>query len=158
MFLGVDISTKRVGIGLIDNLENIHCALTYSFSNSHNEQRHVFSKIIKQIKDEFNINNAYFEEVRLISFKGRNFINLQTIYRLHSCITIIQLNDLETYQINARSWKCRILKSHGFDKSKQGSIDYIKYRYGIDYNHDLCDALCIAIYAKRYKDMPKLFK
>jgi hypothetical protein len=101
------------------------------------------------------VKTIYCEEVRLFSFGGRNFINMKTILRLYSILTTLIDNDIKVYTINSRSWKSRILKPAGYEKSKEGSVKYILNKYNIEVNHDIADAICQAEYAKKFKSLCK---
>ena len=154
MICGLDISTARIGLCIYKNRYNIiYRTYTFNKTQSHKERRHIILSIVKDMK----IKEVYVEEVRLFSFGGRNFINTKTIFRLLSILITLLDNNIKIYTINARSWKSRILKPAGFDKSKEGSINYVKYKYKINVNHDTADAICIAEYASKFKSMCKKF-
>ena len=161
MIVGLDISTKRIGLCAIGKNGIAVRTQTFFDKQSHTERRHIILSMLRDMK----IKRVFVEEVRLFSFsppkgkfKGRNFINTKTIFRLLSILITLIDNEIEVYTINARSWKSRILKKQGFDKSKDGSVKYVKYKYNIDVNHDTADAICIAEYAKKFKEMTRRFE
>lgn len=154
MICGLDISTKRIGLCVIGKNGIAIRTQTFFDKQSHTERRHIILSMLKDMK----VKRVYVEEVRLFSFRGRNFINTKTIFRLLSILITLIDNNIKIYTINARSWKTRILKYNGFDKSKDGSVKYIKHKYNIDVNHDVADSICIAEYARKYKDMTKKFE
>ena len=153
MVCGLDISTKRIGICALHKVGFAIRTQTFNANQSHKERRHIILSMLKDI----GVKKVYVEEVRLFSFKGRNFINTKTIFRLLSILVTLIDNDIEVYTINARSWKTRILKYNGFDKTKEGSVKYVKHKYNIDVNHDVADSICIAEYVRLYPEMPKEF-
>ena len=157
MICGLDISTSRIGMNIYYKNGNLSYR-TYTFrkEQSHKERRQIILSLVNDMK----VKTIFCEEVRLFSFGGtvgkkRNFINVGTMLRLYSILTTLIDNGINVYTMNSRSWKSRILKPAGFEQSKEGSVLFVKHKYGIDVNHDVADAICQSLYAKKFKNMCK---
>lgn len=154
-FCGIDISSKRIGITVINSLEEIKISQTYKFCENQTQldKRLIFKKLVMQILKVYKINSVYLEEVRLFSYggsSGKYFISEKAIFRLLSMIITLMNANIQVYKINSRSWKSRILKHGGYTTDKKGSQEYIADKYKIKVNHDQADSICISIYALRF--------
>lgn len=164
-YCGIDISTRRIGIAIVDDDENLVAYKTESLASipSHKERRRCIVESLYDLVDDFGIDEILTEEVRLFSYGGRNFINFNTIFRLLACIvSIIDNIDASILTIGVRSWKSKILTGRpylkGSKSGKEGAVRFIKDKYGIDVNHDLADSICIALFLKRHRDKCKVLE
>jgi len=171
LYCGLDISSVRIGISVINDLEEIILSQTYKFTDldSQFDKRMILKNMVMKVLKSCKLNIIFLEEVRLFSYggKGNYFISEKAIFRLLSLIITLMNEEIKVYKINSRSWKSRILrgpkkvlnkqknKKSGTDK--QESVKFIQEVYNINVNHDQADSICIAIYARRFgEEMAKL--
>lgn len=159
-YCGVDISSKRIGISIINDLQEIERTQTYKFDlENQKEKRMILKKMVLDAMKQFNLKKIYLEEVRLFSYSGNSnyFISEKAIFRLISLIVTLMNEDVEVYKISPISWKTRILKWKGYGTKKEDSIKFIKNTYNLEVNDDQADSICIALYAREYgKEKAKL--
>ena len=145
--MGVDYSTRRVGIAIINEKGELLVAKVESLERfrSHKRKRLWIAKLIRDLEKEYFVGIIVVEAVRLFSGRGIPRIQFETILRLQSVITTI--NDKvssQMFAIETRSWKARIIPAKLRKGGKEVSVKYVKEKYGIDTVHDLADAICLA--------------
>jgi Holliday junction resolvasome RuvABC endonuclease subunit len=143
MILGIDYSTVRAGVSVIDSKGNLVAYETVLLDNphlSHKQKRKYLIKSIKHLIEGLPVKIAVIESVRLFH---HSFISMKTIYALIAVSTAIVDNlDIQVYTIDTRSWKKGVLGSA--KATKEDSVRFVKRKYGIDVDHDLADSVCIA--------------
>lgn len=157
-YCGVDISSERIGISIVNELEEVLVSQTYRFyKETQKEKRMILKKFVLRLTKEFEIKKVYLESVRLMSTykdktgKTKTFISEKGIFRLVSLVVTLMNEDIEVYKVSPISWKTRILKWAGFDGGKESSINFVEKKYNLILNHDQADSICIALFAKRYE-------
>lgn len=142
MILGIDFSTARVGLAVMDAKGKIFNCDTFDLSKtkSHKERRKILVKRANEFIHDYACNVVIIEKVRLFH---HGFISLATIERLVQMSgAIIDGCPVPVYSIDTRSWKKAVLGSA--KATKDDSVAYVNRVYQMEVNHDLADAICIA--------------
>lgn len=168
--LGMDIGGKtRNGFCLMNDKEVILETSFIVYDNKQTPLDHRF-KILSEVNrylNNYDIKYILFERINL--FRGRGVSPLANIISLCKLQTTLidNLSDKVTISdIAVRTWKSKILGSG--NATKEDSIQFVSRKYpNIDiklpkykrkdpdafiYNHDLCDACCIANFGCRYPE------
>ncbi len=153
--IAFDQSYARTGVALA-----IDGKLKWSSSwspckSSNTEKRRNMRRLVKRLTKFYKPDFVTVERIRM--FSGGN-VSMAVIMSLGALtLTVVDAAwPLETYSIDTRSWKSKILGSA--KASKQDGINYISsLGFEVD-NDDQGDAGCMALYASRSDALLKLEK
>lgn len=158
--LGIDESYTNFGIAMVD--DGIRLSVkSYNFKGmkTKTEKRQFVAKLVKHAVEKYNPDIIVVERIRMFSNK---FLSMNYIKATSALLSVIVDNVFPNpvYSVDTRCWKSRICGgSKGKTKGdKQVSVEYIKHRYGTEYNDDQADALCIALFGLTYKTNKSLLK
>lgn len=88
------------------------------------------------------------EQIRMFN---KGFAKLGPIVDLAEMITTIvdEVFPLPVYAIDSRSWKAKVIGDASADKEQ--AVKFVKDNFGIDADHDTCDAICQSLYPSKPK-------
>ena len=152
--LFLDLSTKSTGWCIGENGKLIQYGCISASSTNVLKRITTITNEIDKLVQQYKINKIVAEEVRtdynnVHTYKVLNWIQGITLYRA------FQFNPKIDYEfIQASSWRSQIGIHTGRgikrEQLKQEDIKYVKHKYSIEANDDVCDAICLmdAYYAK----------
>jgi len=149
--IAIDQSYKRTGVAVIKN-DKLVLYKCVSFNNKNKKEvRQRFIDIVRKLDKCYKPDFYVVERIRLFS---RGFLAMKTILSLGSLIYCVVDNvNKPVYSVDTRSWKYRVLGSAKCDK--KDAVKFVKSKgYNVKH-HDTAEAICIALYAMKYKDMLK---
>ena len=145
--LFLDLSTKSSGWCVAENQQIIDYGCISSSSGNVLKRITVITDGIKELVEKYSVEKIVAEEVRtdyqnVHTYKVLNWIQGITLYRA------FQLNSKIEYEfIQASSWRSQIgiHTGRGIKREtlKQEDIKYVKNKYHIEANDDVCDAICL---------------
>lgn len=103
---------------------------------------------IQQIIKEYNIQKIVAEEVHADTpnnHTNKVLLWLQGVIAVLAFETIVPPIEIEFVQSSSWRSKIGIKTGRGIKRSevKQADMDYVKNKYGIEANDDICDAICL---------------
>ena len=145
--LFLDLSTKSSGWCIAENQKIIDYGCIVSAAGNVLKRITIITDEIQQLIDKYKIEKIVAEEVRtdyqnVHTYKVLNWIQGVTLCKA------FKLNPKVEYEfIQASSWRSSIGIHTGRgikrDTLKQEDIKYVKNKYKIDANDDVCDAICL---------------
>lgn len=157
IYMGVDIGgSSRNGIAIIDDNEKILYTTNVPFDKKLGKGNHrrIIAKYVTKLIEQYKVDCLVIERVKM--HRGGNFSKLADIVSLSKATgSILDYNHdkCTIYDCETVSWKARILGKR--DCTKEDAVLYVKNKYDIDVPHDQADAICQALYLKRYLNTPK---
>lgn len=154
IYMGIDIGgATRNGICIIDENEKILYCNNIPFnakSGGKGNHRRFVAAFVAKLIDEYKVTHIVLERVKM--HRGNRLSKLDAIVSLSKATGAIQdyifHKDCKLYDCETVSWKAKVLgKRNG---TKEDAVQFVKNRYDIDVVHDTADAICEAIYLKRY--------
>lgn len=154
---GVDIGgSTRVGICIIDDDENILYSTNIPKSNktSPSQHRRAVASAVLELVIKYEVEAIGVERVKM--HRGSRLSKLSSIVSLAKATgTLLDTIDVncKVYDFETISWKAKILGNKA--ASKEDAVNFIQLHYGISVPHDEADAICQALYLKRYLNKPE---
>lgn len=142
--LGIDQSSENSGIAVANDNEELidYTSVRLDGFKTSRAKRKMLKNTVKLYVDRYDPEMAVIERVRMFS---QNFVSLKTIISLGSLVVAIDdAVDIDLYSVDTRSWKSRVVGEA--DASKEETVEYIKNKFNVEVNHDIADAICIALY------------
>lgn len=152
--LFLDLSTKSTGWCIGENKKIIQYGCFSANSTNVLKRISSITDEIEQLIKQYNIQKIILEEVRtdyknVQTYRVLNWIQGITLFRAFKVNPKIQYDFIQ-----ASTWRSSIGIHTGRgikrDTLKQEDIKYVKNKYKIDANDDICDAICLmdAYYAR----------
>ena len=145
--LSIDASTKSTGVALFENgklidYQNVVETSTDALRRIKNMTKKIEDYYLKYKPDRIVIEDVLPEDVR------NNQKTFKSLIYLQSSIAMMLHDYKKTAEfINVNTWRKALGIPTGMyakrELCKQKSIEYIKKKYGIEANDDVCDAICI---------------
>lgn len=145
--LFLDLSTKSTGwaVGEEGNLIDYGC-ISSSSSNVF-KRISIMQKFINEIIEKYNIQTIIAEEVRPDIPNSHTFKLLTWLQGIIIYEAYLKNNNIDYDFIQANSWRSKIGIHTGpkvkREELKKADIAYVKNKYNIDANDDVCDAICL---------------
>lgn len=145
--LSLDLSTKSSGIAVAENNKLIYYECVASASTDVVKRIIVMRNRISEIIKEYNIDEIVIEEVRTDynnshTFRILNWVQAAIVLAAYDINSKIKITYLQ-----ASSWRSKIgIKTgRGIKREtlKQEDIKYVKEKFNISANDDICDAICL---------------
>ncbi len=170
--LGLDISTSKVGISVLDSNEKIlFCDFIIFKDNTLCEKASIFRKKIVEIYSKYKISDVFLEEP-FISFQGGSSAKTVAILHTFSGMCRYIIYDIFGFEcrllsVNSarKSLGIKMLKKMKAADKKKEIADFVVKKYANDIKleytkagnlkagyDDLCDSIIIAIYGIRIKE------
>jgi len=139
--LGIDASTVSCGFAIVDGKQLLQWRhLPLKGSQTHKERRRLVALRCMKLEAKYKPDLIAIERLRLFH---RGMIKFETIVALASLWAIISdAVSVPTFTVPTQTWK-RVVLGRG-NATKDDSVAWVKREYGIDVNHDVADAICIA--------------
>jgi Holliday junction resolvasome RuvABC endonuclease subunit len=115
-----------------------------------------FIKVLAKGLDlTFNPDIIVVEQIRMFN---KGFAKLTPIVDLAEIISCIvdELYPKKVYAIDSRSWKSKVIGDASADKV--AAVKFVKDNFGIDADHDTCDAICQSLYPSKNKAILNLVR
>lgn len=147
--LFLDLSTKSSGVAIGNEDGDLLYYDCIQSSSSNVIQRIIVMRDgIQQIIKEYNIQKIVAEEVHADTpnnHTNKVLLWLQGVIAVLAFETIVPPIEIEFVQASSWRSKIGIKTGRGIKRSevKQADMDYVKNKYGIEANDDICDAICL---------------
>ena len=143
--LGLDVSTTKIGIALLDDEELLVSEVIKLKSNMTLEQRaHIFEEKMLQLDDKHVIMDVYIEAPAMMFGGGRTTANtMAKLQRFNGMTSFIvsSVFDIEALQVNPLSARSvlgiKIPRKIPNKEKKRFIIDWVSEKYGDDFKYDM---------------------
>lgn len=145
--LFLDLSTRSTGWAVGEEGKLIDYGCISSSSSSIFKRISIIQRFINEIIEKYNVQTIIAEEVRPDIPNSHTFKVLSWLQGIILYEAYLK-NEKITYDfIQANSWRSKIGIHTGprikREELKQADIVYVKNKYGISANDDVCDAICL---------------
>ena len=152
IYLGCDIGgATRNGIAIIDENEKILYTtnIPYDKKRTKGEHRRLISHYVAKLVKDYNVDVIVIERVKM--HRGSRLSKLTSIIslaKISGCIIDSNFDKCKVYDCETISWKSKILGNKS--ATKEDAVNFVKHMYNLEVPHDQADAICQALYIKRY--------
>jgi Holliday junction resolvasome RuvABC endonuclease subunit len=145
--LALDLSSHSSGWCVGDGSKIIDYGCITSTSTSNLKRIIIMRDGIKEILNKYNIKEIVIEEVRT-DYKNAHTYKILTWLQGVIAVAAYEINPkIGITYIQPSSWRSKIGIHTGRgikrEELKKADIEYVKNKYGIEANDDICDAICI---------------
>lgn len=145
--LFLDLSTKSTGWAVGEEGKLIDYGCIASSSQNVLKRINIVQTELNKIIKQYNITKIVAEEVRPDIPNSHTFKLLTWLQGIVLYCAYLQNDKIEYEFIQATSWRSKIGIHTGpgvkREALKKADIDYVKNKYGISANDDVCDAICL---------------
>ena len=145
--LFLDLSTKSTGWAVGEDGKLIDYGCVTSSSQNIFKRISVMQKFINEQIEKYQIEKIVAEEVRPDVPNSHTFKVLTWLQGIIIYEAYLKNNRIDYEFIQANSWRSKIGIHTGpkikREELKKADIDYVKNKYGISANDDVCDAICL---------------
>lgn len=145
--LFLDLSTKSTGWAVGEDEKLIDYGCVTSSSQNIFKRISVMQKFINEQIEKHQIEKIVAEEVRPDVPNSHTFKVLTWLQGIIIYEAYLKNNRIDYEFIQANSWRSKIGIHTGpkikREELKKADIDYVKNKYGISANDDVCDAICL---------------
>lgn len=145
--LFLDLSTKSTGWAIGEDGKLIDYGCVTSSSTNVFKRISVMQKFINEQVEKYKVQKIVAEEVRPDVPNNHTFKVLTWLQGIILYETYLKNNAIEYEFIQANSWRSKIGIHTGpkvkREELKKADIAYVKDKYGISANDDICDAICL---------------
>ena len=145
--LFLDLSTKSTGWAVGEDGELINYGCVASSSQNVFKRINIVQTEINKVIEQYEISKIIIEEVRPDIPNSHTFKLLTWLQGLVLYCAYLYNNKIDYEFIQANSWRSKIGIHTGpgvkRETLKKADIDYVKNKYGISANDDVCDAICL---------------
>lgn len=145
--LSLDLSTKSSGWCVSINNKLIDYGCIQSSSTNAVKRIFIMKDNIKEIIKKYNIEQIIIEEVRT-DYQNNHTYKILTWLQAAIVFATYEINpEIQIEYMQASSWRSKIgiHTGRGIKRNtlKQEDIKYVKNKYNIDANDDICDSICL---------------
>lgn len=145
--MAIDASTKSTGVAIFEDDKLVHYeCITASSTNLHKRIQKMGNEI-DRLYIEYNIDTVYMEDVLPEDVKSNRKVFKALMYLQAKICEVLNEHKQEIEFKYPSEWRavCGIKQGRGVkrEEGKTYDIAFVKEKYGIEANDDICDAICI---------------
>lgn len=145
--LSLDLSTKSSGWSVSINNSLIDYGCIQSSSTDVVKRIFIMKNAIKEIIQKYKIEQIVVEEVR-VDYQNAHTYKILTWLQAAIVFTAYEIDPkIQIEYVQASSWRSKIGIHTGRgikrESLKQEDIKYVKNKYNINANDDICDSICL---------------